>query len=104
MSKSESIEFLAELEQVIERRIANPDDYSYTAKLVAEGVARVAQKVGEEATEVTIASVTDTTNLELANEAADLIYHLLVLLAVRELPLADVVGVLASRHEERRSV
>lgn len=103
MSNIASIEFLSELEQIIHTRIANPDDYSYTAKLAGEGIARVAQKVGEEATEVTIASVTDTSNLELANEAADLLYHLLVLLAVRDLPLGDVVKVLANRHEDRKA-
>ncbi len=102
MNTPESVAFLSELESIIHVRLQNPNDYSYTAKLANEGIARVAQKVGEEATEVAIASVTDAKRAEVANEAADLLYHLLVLLAVRGIPLGEVVAVLANRHAERQ--
>ena len=89
--------FLAELEGVIRDRIDNPSQESYTASLAAMGAKRVAQKVGEEGVELALAAV-DGPDDEVLNEAADLVYHLLVLLRVRSLALRDVVNVLEARH------
>lgn len=93
--------FLATLEQVIIDRIRNPDDGSYTAKLVAGGRQRVAQKVGEEAVELAIASVAENRE-EVIEEAADLVYHLLVLLHAQDLELGRVVARLQERHGDCR--
>jgi phosphoribosyl-ATP pyrophosphohydrolase/phosphoribosyl-AMP cyclohydrolase len=71
---------------------------SYTAKLIGEGVERVAQKVGEEAVEVVVAALTDRVGERLAEEAADLIYHLVVLLEERGVGTGEVARVLGERH------
>lgn len=89
--------FLSELEHIIENRLAAPTPDSYTAQLAAAGIKRVAQKVGEEGVEVALAAL-DETGDALTEEAADLLYHLLVLLKLRNLSLADVERVLAARH------
>jgi phosphoribosyl-AMP cyclohydrolase / phosphoribosyl-ATP pyrophosphohydrolase len=90
--------FLFELEKVIEQRLADPDPTtSYTAKLAASGLARVAQKVGEEGVETVIAALAQSPEA-LTGEAADLLYHLTVLLKVKGLTLSDVVAKLQSRH------
>jgi phosphoribosyl-ATP pyrophosphohydrolase/phosphoribosyl-AMP cyclohydrolase len=89
--------FLSSLEGVIERRIAERPEGSYTARLFAQGPKRIAQKVGEEGLEVALAAVAEEDDKVLA-EAADLLYHLLVLLKSRGLPLARVVAELESRH------
>lgn len=93
--------FLDELEQVIGERIAKRPDGSYTARVAAGGVKRVAQKVGEEGLEVALAA-TGGSDEELLAEAADLIYHLLVLLKTRGLRLERVVEELRERHKARR--
>jgi phosphoribosyl-ATP pyrophosphohydrolase/phosphoribosyl-AMP cyclohydrolase len=89
--------FLQTLETTIQERLENPLTESYTASLAAMGVKRVAQKVGEEAVELALASVEGDRD-EVLNEAADLVYHLLVLLNVQEIGLNDVVSTLESRH------
>ncbi|HHU96072.1 MAG: bifunctional phosphoribosyl-AMP cyclohydrolase/phosphoribosyl-ATP diphosphatase HisIE [Bacteroidota bacterium] len=90
--------FLYELEKVIEERIAGDSENSYTARLFKQGVNKVAQKVGEEAVELVIESKDD--NLELfANEAADLLYHFLILLKTKKLKLQDIEEVLKGRHK-----
>jgi phosphoribosyl-ATP pyrophosphohydrolase/phosphoribosyl-AMP cyclohydrolase len=94
---SNQIDFLRTLEEVIEQRKKAPVSESYTAQLVAEGTPRIAQKVGEEAVELAIASVLNDRSRTLS-EAADLIYHLLVLLNQQGLRLSDVVTELESRH------
>lgn len=87
---------VARLEQTIaERAGADPAD-SWTARLIAEGPKRVAQKVGEEGVETALAGVAGPDS-ELASEAADLVYHLLVLLRARNMVFQDVLDVLASR-------
>ena len=91
------IEFLARLESVIEERLQSGDTNSYTASLAASGDKRVAQKVGEEGVELAIAGVSGS-KAELLGEAADLVYHLLVLLNTKGLKLADVVQTLDDRH------
>ena len=85
------IAFLASLEQVIEQRRNATASSSYTASLFAAGPSRVAQKVGEEAVELALASVGDDRR-RLVSEAADLVYHLLVLLRFHDLRLADVAS------------
>ena len=89
--------FLAQLEQTVVERIKSGDKKSYTARLAKEGVARVAQKVGEEGVETALAAV-KSGKKEFVNEAADLLYHLIVLLQVKKLSLADAVAVLKQRH------
>lgn len=90
------ISVLATLEQTIAKRAAAPAEESYTARLLAEGRNRVAQKVGEEGVECAIAGVAGS-DAELREEAADLLYHLTVLLRARDLSLNDVFAVLARR-------
>lgn len=89
--------FLSSLESIIEQRVAERPEGSYTARLFAQGPKRIAQKVGEEGLEVALAAVAETDDKVLA-ESADLLYHLLVLLKSRGLPLARVVAELESRH------
>ena len=89
--------FLQTLEATIADRLANPSQESYTASLVAHGTKRVAQKVGEEAVELALASVAGD-RTEVLNEAADLVYHLLVLLQCQDISFEDVTNVLSERH------
>ena len=92
---------LARLEQTITDRAAADPAESWTARLLAEGVKRVAQKVGEEGVETALAGVAGPDS-ELASEAADLVYHLMVLLHARHMVFQDVLDVLAQRAEEAR--
>ncbi|MDP3800783.1 bifunctional phosphoribosyl-AMP cyclohydrolase/phosphoribosyl-ATP diphosphatase HisIE [Brevundimonas sp.] len=87
---------LARLESTIAERASADPAGSWTARLLADGTKRVAQKVGEEGVETALAGVAGTDE-ELASEAADLIYHLLVLLHARGLGLATVLAVLDQR-------
>jgi phosphoribosyl-ATP pyrophosphohydrolase/phosphoribosyl-AMP cyclohydrolase len=96
----EPLAFLSRLERVIEQRIASRPEGSYTAKLLAEGTRRVAQKVGEEGLELALAAVAQSDE-EVIGEAADLLYHAMLLLQVKELSLAKVVAELQLRHESR---
>lgn len=90
--------FLRSLEVLIEgRRNADPST-SYTAQLFARGTKRIAQKVGEEGVETALAATVKDKE-ELKNEAADLVYHFLVLLADANLELADVIDILRARHK-----
>jgi phosphoribosyl-AMP cyclohydrolase / phosphoribosyl-ATP pyrophosphohydrolase len=91
------ISFLSDLENVIEARIEAGDEASYTMQLIKSGVKRISQKVGEEGLETALEGVVGTDE-QLSEEAADLVYHLLVLLQARKLRLADVVAVLQERH------
>jgi phosphoribosyl-AMP cyclohydrolase / phosphoribosyl-ATP pyrophosphohydrolase len=97
---AESLAFLSTLQEVIAERIANPAPDSYTAKLLAEGPRRVAQKVGEEGVELALAAVAQG-DAEVVGEAADLLYHMLVLLQSKHLSLAQVVAELETRHLAR---
>ena len=92
-----NLQFLGELEAVVRDRLANPDSSSYTASLAAAGTRRMAQKIGEEGVEVALAAVSNDTD-ELLDEAADLVYHLIVLLQHADLSLGDVADRLESRH------
>ncbi|MDD2327074.1 MAG: bifunctional phosphoribosyl-AMP cyclohydrolase/phosphoribosyl-ATP diphosphatase HisIE [bacterium] len=90
--------FLYNLEKVIEQRITENPEGSYTARLFSRGVNKVAQKVGEEAVELVIEAKDD--NLDLfRNEAADLLYHYLILLKTKNLKLEDIETVLKERHK-----
>lgn len=89
--------FLGHLESVIQSRKNADPDTSYTARLFARGMNKVAQKVGEEAVELVIEAKDDNEALFL-NEAADLMYHYLVLLAAKGYELKDVLKVLEERH------
>jgi phosphoribosyl-ATP pyrophosphohydrolase/phosphoribosyl-AMP cyclohydrolase len=88
---------LAALEKVISERKTNPKAGSYTASLFEAGINKIAQKVGEEAVELVIEAKDDNKELFL-NEAADLMYHYLVLLQAKGHSLADVQEVLKARH------
>jgi phosphoribosyl-ATP pyrophosphohydrolase/phosphoribosyl-AMP cyclohydrolase len=93
--------FLGELEGIVADRIASNDpNSSYTARLVEKGIGRIAQKVGEEGVETALAAVTRD-DAGLVGECADLLFHLLVLLKARGLPLASVIDELQSRHAAR---
>jgi phosphoribosyl-ATP pyrophosphohydrolase/phosphoribosyl-AMP cyclohydrolase len=93
-------DFLGELAQVIAARLATAPADSYTAQLAAQGLKRVAQKVGEEAVETALAAAAGTEE-ELIDESADLLYHLLLLLELRGVPLTRVTAELARRHAAR---
>nr|WP_154324776.1 bifunctional phosphoribosyl-AMP cyclohydrolase/phosphoribosyl-ATP diphosphatase HisIE [Pantoea sp. 201603H] len=91
--------FLYQLEQLLaERKHADPAS-SYTAKLYASGTKRIAQKVGEEGVETALAATVNDRH-ELTNEAADLIYHLLVLLQDQDLDFSTVIENLRQRHSK----
>jgi phosphoribosyl-AMP cyclohydrolase / phosphoribosyl-ATP pyrophosphohydrolase len=96
-SAAQPIEFLGRLEGIIAERIAERPAGSYTAKLLAEGTRRIAQKVGEEGLELALAGVAQS-DQEIIGEAADLLYHMLLLLKVKGLSLAQVAVELESRH------
>lgn len=90
--------FLYELEKVIEQRLAEKSEESYTSRLFSRGVNKVAQKVGEEAVELVIEAKDDNINL-FKNESADLLYHFLILLKTKDLKLEDIEAVLIDRHK-----
>jgi phosphoribosyl-ATP pyrophosphohydrolase/phosphoribosyl-AMP cyclohydrolase len=90
---------LKSLEAVIRNRKANPVEGSYTNSLFSAGINKVAQKVGEEAVELIIESKDNNDKLFL-NEAADLMYHYLVLLVQKGFELDDVVDILKKRHRQ----
>ncbi len=90
--------FLYELQQIIQERKNNPTANSYTSELFQKGTKKIAQKVGEEATEVILEAMDNNKEL-LTEEASDLMYHLLVLLADLGLELQDVDRKLMERHK-----
>lgn len=90
--------FLDHLERTIQQRRDNPSEKSYTSQLLARGINKVAQKVGEEAVELVIEAKDDDRDLFLG-EAADLMYHYIVLLAAKGYSLEDVREVLRKRHK-----
>lgn len=94
---ADNLAFLARLESVIAQRIAEKPEGSYTARIWAQGPTRMAQKVGEEGVEVALAAVTQPDD-RLIGEAADLLFHLALLLKSRNLSLTDAVTELARRH------
>jgi phosphoribosyl-ATP pyrophosphohydrolase/phosphoribosyl-AMP cyclohydrolase len=96
-SAAGDIAFLAKLETVIAQRASEKPENSYTARLLAKGLGKVAQKVGEEGVETALAGAGESEQ-KVIEESADLLFHLLVLLRARGLTLAQVVRQLESRH------
>ena len=94
---NEGDRFLFQLEKVIQDRRDNPSDKSYTSSLFQKGINKIAQKVGEEAVEIVIEAKDENDDLFLG-EAADLMYHYLVLLAAKNKTLDHVIGILKNRH------
>jgi phosphoribosyl-ATP pyrophosphohydrolase/phosphoribosyl-AMP cyclohydrolase len=90
--------FIYKLEQIINQRIDNDTNDSYTNKLFKKGINKVAQKVGEEAVELVIEAKDNNIDL-FRNEAADLVYHLLILLKVKGTDLESIEEVLKARHK-----
>ncbi len=91
--------FLQQLEQVLQQRLQQPPEQSYTRRLMDRGIARIAQKVGEEGVESALAAVCETDD-GLKGELADLFYHVLVLLKARGLELEDILQTLDQRHRK----
>lgn len=90
--------FIYELEQVVNQRIDSDVQDSYTNRLFKKGINKVAQKVGEEAVELVIEAKDDNQD-QFKNEAADLLYHLLILLKTKNVLFSDIEEVLKSRHK-----
>ena len=93
--------FLHELQGVIQSRKDNPSEKSYTTELFQKGTKKIAQKVGEEATEVILEAMDGNKDL-LIEESSDLLYHFLVLLADQGLKLEDIEAKLMERHLKNR--
>jgi phosphoribosyl-ATP pyrophosphohydrolase/phosphoribosyl-AMP cyclohydrolase len=91
--------FVYKLEQIISQRINENTENSYTNKLYRKGIGKVAQKVGEEAVELVIEAMNDNTEL-FKNEAADLLYHMLILLKTKNVTFSDIEEVLRLRHKK----
>ncbi|SMF92509.1 phosphoribosyl-ATP pyrophosphatase /phosphoribosyl-AMP cyclohydrolase [Paenibacillus uliginis N3/975] len=98
---SDRFAVLAELEEIIAKREVERPEGAYTTYLFDKGVDKILKKVGEEASE-TIIAAKNRDNDELRLEVSDLIYHLLVLLQERKLPLDDILDELSRRHERPR--
>ncbi|MGQ1909345.1 bifunctional phosphoribosyl-AMP cyclohydrolase/phosphoribosyl-ATP diphosphatase HisIE [Marinifilum sp. RC60d5] len=96
-NNASSIDFLLQLQQVIEERKKNLSEKSYTASLFKKGINKIAQKVGEEAVELVIEAKDEDKELFMG-EAADLMFHYLVLLSAKEYKLEEVVALLNKRH------
>jgi phosphoribosyl-ATP pyrophosphohydrolase/phosphoribosyl-AMP cyclohydrolase len=91
--------FLYKLEEIISQRIDNDAEGSYTNKIFRKGINKIAQKVGEEAVELVIEAKDNNGDL-FRNEAADLLYHLLILLKAKSVSLTDIEKVLSERHRK----
>ena len=97
---NQDIAFIVELEKIIRERIESSSEESYTDRLVAEGTKRLAQKVGEEGVELALAAQAGDRD-ETIDEAADLLYHMIVLLTDQGIQLAEIADRLESRHAAR---
>lgn len=96
--KNHKDDFLYYLEHIIELRRKGTDEKSYVRQLFGKGINKIAQKVGEEAVELVI-EAKDVNRALFLNEAADLLFHYIVLLQAKECSLADVIQVLQQRHQ-----
>lgn len=96
LSPDYRLDVLAALADTIAARRDTPSSDSYTSKLLSQGVEKCAKKFGEEAVEIALASMTNDPR-HITSEAADVLYHLLVLLSATEVPLADVMVELEKR-------
>jgi phosphoribosyl-ATP pyrophosphohydrolase/phosphoribosyl-AMP cyclohydrolase len=97
-NNKESVAFLSFLQDLIVKRKQDMPEGSYTTRLFQKGINKIAQKVGEEAVELVIEAKDDHDELFL-NEAADLMYHILVLLSAKDYRIEDVISVLKKRHK-----
>jgi phosphoribosyl-AMP cyclohydrolase / phosphoribosyl-ATP pyrophosphohydrolase len=95
------VQFIGYLASLINKRKNRPEDQSYTASLFKKGINKIAQKVGEEAVELVIEAKDNNKELFLG-EAADLLFHYLVLLEAKEIKLDEVIDVLISRHQKKQ--
>ena len=95
---NEKFSFLFDLENIIEDRKNNPSEKSYTTSLFNRGINKIAQKVGEEAVELVIEAKDENDDL-FKNEAADLLFHYLILLQAKGFKLEDIIEVLRQRHK-----
>jgi len=96
--ENNNLEFLILLQDLIESRKKEMPERSYTTTLFSKGINKIAQKVGEEAVELVIEAKDNDRELFL-NESADLLYHMMVLFAAKNVRIEDVVEVLISRHK-----
>jgi phosphoribosyl-ATP pyrophosphohydrolase/phosphoribosyl-AMP cyclohydrolase len=92
--------FIFKLEEIVQQRYDTPLETSYINSLRKKGLNKIAQKVGEEGVETVIAALAETDEL-LVNEAADLLFHLTVLLREKNLSLANVASCLENRHDKK---
>lgn len=97
-----SVDIIPQLVEIIRKREADMPEGAYTTYLFEKGIDKICKKVGEEATEVVIGAKNRDAQ-EVTWEAADLIYHLLVLLQEQKISVYDVLAVLKTRHEEKRA-
>ena len=95
---AQQLAFLSELESIVASRVSERPPGSYTTTLLDQGLLRIAQKVGEEGVELALAAVTQSDE-QILGEAADLLFHLLVLLKAKSLSLSQVTDTLESRHK-----
>lgn len=98
---AQSLEILNHLTELIKQRNLDRPSGSYTTELFQKGSSRIAQKVGEEGVELSLAKVKEDKS-EILNEAADLMFHLMVLLESSNLSIGEVCDVLATRHQESK--
>ncbi|MBS4044282.1 MAG: bifunctional phosphoribosyl-AMP cyclohydrolase/phosphoribosyl-ATP diphosphatase HisIE [Chitinophagaceae bacterium] len=99
--KNQSDDFLFVLENVIATRKNEPAQQSYTSQLFAKGINKIAQKLGEEAVELVIEAKDDDEEL-FKNEAADMLFHYLILLQAKGFKLSDIVSILEERHQSKK--
>ncbi len=97
--KNSHSNFLFQLEAIIADRKNNPSEKSYTSSLFEKGINKIAQKVGEEAVELVIEAKDNDANL-FKNEAADLLFHYLILLQAKGHTLSEIQDILISRHQK----
>lgn len=97
--KNHTANFLQYLEEIIDLRRSSSDEQSYVAGLFAKGINKIAQKVGEEATEVII-EAKDNDRTRFLNESADLLFHFMLLLRAKDVTLQDVTKILQDRHSK----
>ena len=96
---NKDLEFIKELENLLYQRKEEMPKGSYTTSMYKKGLDKIAQKVGEEAVETVIASK-NKSDKETINEAADLLFHLMLLLAEKEIPMHKVIKELRRRHDK----
>ena len=97
-NKKNNLHFLDKLQEIIKERRNNPTEKSYVSSLFAKGINKIAQKVGEEAIEVVIEAKDNNDEL-FKGEAADLLFHYLILLEQKNIPLSDIIKVLEERQK-----